>query len=272
MNRLSLVKKILKRLAIVFAVVYLLTCLLVYFFQEKLIFFPEKLSSEHKFEFEGKFEELMIPMKDGVKINSLLFKTPDSKGCVFYVHGNAGSLDGWADCHDLYTSMGYDFFIMDFRGYGKSEGEIDGEELFYSDLKDIYISIQKKYIDKKMIVIGYSIGTGPAAMLASEYAPDQLILKAPYYNLTDRMHDQYPFLPGFLLKYKFETSTFIKNMKCPLVIFHGDQDKTIYYGSSLKLKELFKPGDKLITIKDFGHNGMNKNETYIKELQTILNE
>lgn len=271
MNRPYIVK-IIKRFIITIAVLYVLMCSLVYVFQENLIFFPEKLSTGHKFEFKADYEELMLPMRDGVKINALLFKSKESKGCVFYLHGNAGSLNGWADCNELYTSLGYDFVIIDYRGYGKSEGEIDGEELFYSDLKEIYTTIQKRYAGKKMIVIGYSIGTGPAAMLASEFRPDQLILKAPYYNLTDRVHAQYPFLPGFLLKYKFATDTFLKSMKCPVTIFHGDKDKVIYYGSSLKLKELFRPGDKLVTIKDFGHNGMNENETYISELKNILND
>lgn len=264
------IKKTLMRVAVTLAILYVLICVLVYFFQEKMIFFPDKLDANHSFEFNAKFIEKNHKMKDGVQINTLLFKADSSKGCVFYVHGNAGSLKRWGKISNLYTALGYDLFIMDFRGYGKSGGEMCSEELFYDDLKCLYEDVVKGYINKKMIVIGYSIGTGPAAMLASVYHPDRLILKAPYYNLTDRVQYQYPFLPGFLLKYKFKTNEFVQNTKCPITIFHGDKDDAIYYESSLKLKAHLKSGDELITIPGFNHNGMNDNEIYIRKLTEIL--
>ena len=56
----------------------------------------------------------------------------------------------------------------------------------------------------------------------------------------------------------------------PVVIFHGDQDFVIYYGSSLKLKEEFKQGDTLITLKEQGHNGMSDNPDYQIQLERLL--
>ena len=56
----------------------------------------------------------------------------------------------------------------------------------------------------------------------------------------------------------------------PVVIFHGDKDEVIYYGSSLKLKKLFKTTDTLITLNGEGHNGMSDNPTYLTELQKKL--
>ena len=85
------------------------------------------------------------------------------------------------------------------------------------------------------------------------------------------MHDMYPFVPDFLLKYKFETYNFIQKVKAPVMIFHGNADEIIYYGSSLKLKKYFKAADKLITIPGFGHKGMNKNAIYLSELAKVLN-
>ena len=58
----------------------------------------------------------------------------------------------------------------------------------------------------------------------------------------------------------------------PIVIFHGNQDEVIYYGSSLKLKELFKEQDTLITLNGQGHNGMTDNRDYIIEIQKILTQ
>ena len=58
----------------------------------------------------------------------------------------------------------------------------------------------------------------------------------------------------------------------PVVIFHGDQDNVIYYGSSLKLKTLCKPTDTLITLAGQGHNGMSDNPGYIAALQQVLDK
>src|ERR1035437_9292247 len=117
----------------------------------------------------------------------------------------------------------------------------------------------KLYSENKIIVLGYSIGTGLAAYLASTNNPKLLILQAPYLSLTDMMQHTFPVIPTFMLKYKFETDKYIKDCKMPIVIFHGDCDEVIYYGSSLKLKEQFKRQDTLITLIGQRHNGMTNN-------------
>ncbi len=66
--------------------------------------------------------------------------------------------------------------------------------------------------------------------------------------MTDMMRHTYPIIPTFLLKYKFKTNEYLKDCKMPVVIFHGNQDEVIYYGSSLKLKEEMKKNDTLITL------------------------
>ena len=97
-----------------------------------------------------------------------------------------------------------------------------------------------------------------------------LILLSPYYSLTDIMRRRYPIIPTFILRYKFETSQFIKDCKMPVVIFHGNKDEVIYYGSSLKLEKLFKDKDTLITLNGQRHNGMTNNLDYRIQLQKVL--
>jgi len=84
------------------------------------------------------------------------------------------------------------------------------------------------------------------------------------------MRHRFRIFPPFLLKYKFRTDEFIKECKMPIVIFHGDRDEVIYYGSSLKLKQLLKVTDTLITLMGQGHNGIAENLDYKSELQRIL--
>jgi len=243
---------------------------LLYFFQEKLIFFPEKLDQDFKFNFDQKFEEISLKSKDNVLLNGLLFKADSSKGVIFYLHGNAGSLRSWGEVAKTYTDLNYDLFIIDYRGYGKSEGNIKNQFSLYQDMQLFYDFLKSKYDENKIIVLGYSLGTGLATKIASENNPKLLILQAPYYSFKDMMKNYFPVIPTFILKYKFPTNKFITNCKMPIVIFHGDCDEVIPYKFSLKLKPLIKKSDILITLKGESHNGITENSDYRSEIKKLL--
>jgi uncharacterized protein len=253
-------------LSLILTIVFVLSCN-----QEKLIFYPEKLPADYLFKFAAPFQEINIRVDKKTTINGLLFKAESSKGLVFYLHGNAGSNRSWGEIADVYLANHYDFFIVDYRGYGKSQGKIESEKQFLNDVTLAYDSMKKLYAEKDIVIIGYSIGTGSAAYLASTQNPGLLILKAPYYNLPDLAKHYLPIVPKVLIHYKFRTDQFIQKVKCPIVIFHGDADEIIYTGSSYKLQKLFKPGDRLIILKGQTHNGINYNSDYLRELKNILN-
>ncbi|MCD6065203.1 MAG: alpha/beta hydrolase fold protein [Bacteroidetes bacterium] len=260
----------LKRIFISLALLYIAACGYLYFQQESIIFIPTKLAGTYKYQYPGNYREMFVTTSDGARLNGLLFKADSCKGLVFYLHGNAGALDTWGEIADVYTGLQHDFFVMDYRGFGKSEGTISSEQQLYSDLQTAYDSLKKFYNEKDITIIGYSIGTGPAAMLASANHPARLILQAPYYNLSDMMRKRYPIVPTFLLNYKFPTNDFLAKTSVPVTIFHGTDDGIIYYGSSLKLKEQFKKGDTLITLPGARHNGLNRNAIYLENLKRVL--
>lgn len=263
-------KKVIFRTLKMLFIFYVLICAGLYFFQEKLIFFPERLDRNYKFSFNQPFEEIYIKTKDANLINGLLFKSDSTEGLIFYLHGNAGSLRNWGEVAQRYTDLHYDVFILDYPGYGKSEGAIKSREQLFNDIQATYDEIKKRIREDSIVVLGYSIGTGLAAELASTNHPRLLILQAPYYSLTDMMYHTYPIIPTFLLKYKFQTNEYLKNCKMPIVIFHGDRDEVIYYGSSLKLKKEMKRSDTLITLSGQGHNGMTDNPDYIEAIKKVL--
>jgi len=82
----------------------------------------------------------------------------------------------------------------------------------------------------------------------------------------------YPFLPGVILKYKFETYKFIQRVEVPIYIFHGNVDELIDYESSVKLQKYFKPGDQLIMLEGQGHNGINENYQFRTEMNNLLGD
>ena len=213
-----------------------------------MLFHPDILPENYRFTFNNKFQEYFIKVDEKTSLNGLLFLADSSKGLVFYLHGNGGCIDSWGNIASVYLKNNYDLFILDYRGYGKSQGKISSEKQLYKDIQVIYDSLKTKYNEKKIVIIGYSIGTGPATQLASTNNPKMLILKAPYFNMPDLAHQYIKILPSFFIRYKFRINEYIVNVKCPIILFHGNQDEVIYLGSSLKLKELFKQGDQLIIL------------------------
>lgn len=268
--KLNEMKKAIFTTCAVLVALYVLICCLLFVYQEDIIFLPQKLNNNHQFTFATPFEEVYIKTEDNVLLHGLLFKANQSKGLIFYLHGNAGSLNNWGKVAQTYTDLNYDVFMLDYRGYGKSEGSISSEEQLFDDVQTAYKELSKKYNENNIIVLGYSIGTGPAAKIATTNHPKLLILQAPYASLTDMMKHRFPIIPTFLLKYKLATNEYIKNCKTPIIDFHGDQDKVIPYEESLKLKPFFKPLDTLITLTGQGHNGMGNNSEYQKEIVRIL--
>ncbi|MBO9201282.1 MULTISPECIES: alpha/beta hydrolase [Niastella] len=263
-------KRMIIKILIIAGLLYLVICGLLYFMQEKLIFYPQVLDRNYRFGFDQPFEEMTMTTNDNSRLHGLLFKADSSKGLIFYLHGNGGALDSWGEVARTYTDLNYDVFLLDYRGYGKSEGVIYSQKQFFDDVQTAYDSLKNRYAEDRIVVLGYSIGTGAATKLASANNPKLLILQAPYYSLTDMMRHTYPIIPTFILKYKFETSKYLKACKMPVVIFHGDVDEVIYYGSSLKLRTMFKKQDTLITLEGQAHNGITDNVVYRRELQRIL--
>ena len=99
---------------------YVGVCVFLYAKQEWLLFRPTKLASDHVFVFEHDFEEYNIEVGEGIALNALLFHADQARGVVYYLHGNAGSLNGWGHQANDFLENGYDFLVVDYRGYGKS--------------------------------------------------------------------------------------------------------------------------------------------------------
>ncbi|MBK5722853.1 alpha/beta fold hydrolase [Dysgonomonas sp. Marseille-P4677] len=264
-------KKAFIKVLIILSSIYIIFCVFFFFFQEKFIFYPEKLDKNYKFNFNQNFEEIDIKADDGTILNGLLFKTEKSKGLIFYLHGNAGALDSWGQIAPIYTALGYDIFFLDYRGFGKSQGSINSQSQLFSDTQTAYNEMKQRYDENKIIVLGFSIGTGMASKIAFENNPRLLILQAPYYSLTNVIQSICPIIPNLAVKYKLETYKYVSKCRIPIIIFHGDADNIIDYNNSMKLKTLLKRTDSLITLKGEGHNTITENDEYQKKISEILN-
>jgi alpha-beta hydrolase superfamily lysophospholipase len=257
-------------IACICACIYLAVCSFLYFKQDKIIFPGSHLPAGYRFNFQTPFHEYAIKTTDGNTLSACLFTATKSKGLIFYLHGNGGDIQSWGGVAKYYNALGYDVFMPDYPGYGKSTGHLITMKQLFDAVNTAYAFIELNYPENHIIILGYSIGTGSAAWLASQHHPQKLILLAPYYSLPDMVQKYYPYLPGFILKYQINTYQYIPHVATPVIIFHGDKDDVIYYGSSLKLKQYFKPGDTLITLHNQNHQEIDQNQDYLNDLKSIL--
>ena len=243
-----------------------------YFNQESFIFHPLKINKETKFTYTEKFKEINLKTNEGITINNLYFETENPNGVVYFLHGNAENLSTWGNVVSIYLELGYNVFITDYRGYGKSEGNITDQTQLFSDAQLGYDFLKKEFKEDQIIIVGYSIGTGIASYLASTNNPQKLILQAPYFNLKTEMKSRFPFLPTSILKYPFENNLYLSKVKSPIFIFHGDKDYVITHENSIKLQSVLKEKDSVIILKNQDHVGINDNAEYQKNLLKILND
>jgi alpha-beta hydrolase superfamily lysophospholipase len=258
--------KHLKRIFYFFAMAYVLLCAVLFFAQDKIIFNPYKLDEDFVFR-TG--EELEVEVEDGVSLNCLLIREPQSKGVILYLHGNKGSIRRCIRQAENMTGNGYDIFIPDYRGYGKSDGEIESEAQLQTDVQKVYDFLKQQYDEDQIVLVGYSLGSGLASYLAAQNQPQKLVMVAPYLSLLDIKNRVAPFLPDFLLRYPMQSEIYLRQVTAPVTLFHGNRDEIIPFDSSQKLQSI-NPGKIKLVAMDSGHRGVLFQEDFREGIQQLL--
>ncbi len=261
----------LKKVLIVIASLYVIIFVALYFLQEKMIFIPDVLQQDYSYEFSENFEEVFLKTEDGAKLNALHFMVENPKGVILYFHGNAGELSRWGIVVQKFVELNYDVLVMDYRTYGKSTGKLSQNAL-YSDAQLFYDYLLKSYTEAEIVVYGRSLGTTFATYVAAENHPKQLILEAPFYSLDEVASKRFPIYPvGWFLKFHFPTYQYLKDVSCPITIFHGTDDLVVNYRNSEKLSKI-ETKEKLtfIAIPGGTHHNLVTYEAYKTTLDTIL--
>ncbi len=261
----------LKKILALSALFYTIIILILYLFQEKILFQPEELSDNYTFEFDHPFQEFFLETLEGDCLNALHFTNTEPKGVILYFHGNRGSLRRWGQIVSFFAEKRYDVIVMDYRGYGKSKGRITEKNL-YNDAQLFYEYVSKQYPEDQITVYGRSIGTGIAVKVASDNQPCNLILETPYYNIKDIVESWLPHFPtNFLLRFKMPSGTFIQNVTCDITIYHGTDDGVVPYRSGERLfKSIPTPNKEMITIDEGSHNDLIHFDRYLNTIDKVL--
>jgi hypothetical protein len=248
--------------------VYFGICLFFYLYQESFLFHPRATNKDYVYDFDYPFEEKLFETPHLGVIHTLKFKVKNPKGLVFYLHGNAGSLRDWGWIYPDFINRGYDLFIMDYRGYGKSKGELS-ETNMHADASFLYDELKKHYAEQDIIIYGRSIGTGIAAKLAESNFPKAVILESPFYSIRDVAQKIAPIFPlELLLKYKFKSFKSLEKAKSPIYIIHGTNDNVVPFKSGEKL--YLNNQGKVTFFKVAG--GQHNDLSQYAEFKEMLNE
>ena len=253
----------------IIALVYFLAGILLFFIQDLILFHPKALPSDYKFPFSQPFTEHILDRGER-KIHFIRFQTDTQrKGIVLYFHGNRRNIERYAGYTNLFTENGYEVWMMDYPGFGKSTGK-RSEENIYNDASLLYSLAMKEAQPTSIIIYGKSIGTGVASYLAANKACRQLILETPYYSIDALAKHYFPVYPvNPMSKYSFPVHQYLKKVKSPITIIHGTEDEVIPYKQSRKLK-MEKVNINLVTINEGRHNDLADYPLFRKTINELL--
>ena len=164
--------------------VYASVGIAMFYLQDKILFHPQKLSAGHQYKFKGRYEEINIPFNDSDTMNLIKF-LPDNipvKGVVIYFHGNMKNIDHYATFANPFLKLGYEVWMEDYPGFGKSTGTITEQKLYEQALQ-VKKMADLKFQPDSIVFYGKSLGTGIAANIASRTKAKILILETPYYSI-----------------------------------------------------------------------------------------
>jgi alpha-beta hydrolase superfamily lysophospholipase len=253
-------------------IIYCAIGISLYYLQDKLLFHPQKLPADYIFKFDVPATEIQIPVNSEDTISMVKFFPVDSlpKGLLIYYHGNMENVEHYAGFAANFTRLGYEVWMPDYPGYGKSTGKLTEKKLYR--LADLVQQMAAgKYKADSITIYGKSLGTGIAAYAASVSNCRQLILETPYSSIPD-LFNSYAFIypVSYMATYKIPTCEFLQDVKAPVTIFHGTRDRVIPYSCACKLKRCIKPADKFITIKDGEHNNLGGDKGYKDAMDSLL--
>jgi uncharacterized protein len=198
---------------------------------------------------------------------------------VIYFHGNGGNISYAAWVGETLSQRGFDVLLFDYRGYGRSDGEVGGERGLYADAAAAYrYVVEVLGVEPRRVVLyGQSLGTAAAADLASSRPCGALILESGLSSASDMAATILPWLPRALhrlAKYRLETAAKLPGVRCPVFVAHGDRDEIIPVEQGHKLFAAAPEPKRRYIVNGAGHNNLTivGGEPYLTALTEFVNE
>jgi uncharacterized protein len=252
----------------------------------QMLFIPERSFRGDPSHVGLDYQDVFPVTSDGVTLHgwhmpeALGADKPSAKSVWLIFHGNGGNVGGRLDQYqEIHRRYGMPIVVVDYRGYGRSEGE-PSEHGLYADARAAYDLVRQLHPNKKVIVFGRSLGGPVAAQLTSDVQPAVLVLEAAISSVRAMLVERIPWakftpIPLFL-RSKFDTLAHVANLTTPTLILHGDADQTVSPDNSKRIYEAL-PSSTTKTIEivtDGDHNGLDlvDPERYHHVLRSFLSD
>jgi pimeloyl-ACP methyl ester carboxylesterase len=244
--------------------------LLMYLAQDSLIFHPQPLPESRRAALAqtAAVESLFIHGADGTRLHAWHVKGPPGSPLVLYFGGNAEEVS-WMMDDAARRAPGVGWLLVDYRGYGSSEGS-PSEKALVSDALLWYDKVAEQ---RKVYVFGRSLGSGVAVQLAAHRPVAGVILVAPFDSLVEVGKRLYPFLPvNWMLKHRFDSVSLAPKMKVALLCIVASHDDIVPAEHARRLYDAWGGPKQWIGLEGAGHNSTDNAANYWPSIARFLTE
>ncbi|MEN8176490.1 MAG: alpha/beta hydrolase [Pseudomonadota bacterium] len=199
--------------------------------QPAMVFYPYAALEATPADWGLDYEDVEIGTEDGVRLHGWYLPSADAEEVLLFFHGNAGNISHRRASLEIFHELGLDVLIIDYRGYGRSEGAPD-EAGLYADAVAAwrYLTEERGIEPERIILFGRSLGASLAARLASQDNPGGLILESSFSSAGDIARRLLPLLSHlFVMRYSFDTERSVRDVRCPVLVLHSPDDEIIPY-------------------------------------------
>ena len=222
--------------------------------ERRLIFFPSRVLAAAPADFGLRAEELSITTSDGVALHGWWIEGPGDRVLIWY-HGNAGNIgDRLHNARWFVDQLGVAVVLVDYRGYGRSEGSPD-EAGVYRDGLAIYDAVVSRAVRARDIVLfGRSLGGAVAIEVALQRSAGAVALESPFRSVPALAREHYWFVPSFVIRTQMDNESKIGRVEVPTLVLHGDRDGIVPAAHGRSLFELAARPARFHLIEGAGHN------------------
>jgi hypothetical protein len=251
--------------------------LVLYLFQERLVFYPE--TGREIIATPGQaglpYKDVRLTTSDGLGLHGWYVPAAQPRGTVLFLHGNAGNISHRIDSLQMFHRLGYSTLIFDYRGYGNSDGT-PSEQGTYRDAEAAwrYLTEQRHIPACRIVLFGESLGGAIGAWLAARQKPAVLVIASGFTSVPDLARHFYPYLPvRWLARLSYDTEKNLQAVAAPVLIAHSPEDEIIPFEHGRTLFAAANPPKRFLELAG-GHNDgfIFMRESWIKILEGFLDE
>lgn len=244
-------KRVARSAALIAGIYFAAGLVLVMFFEDSFIYFPEKGDVGR-----GPGEDVFLTASDGVRIHGWYAAHPEARATVLFFHGNAGNLSYRREMVADLRALPANVLAIDYRGYGRSEGA-PNEEGLYRDARAAYEWLRARTPPERIVLLGKSLGAGPACELAAELPCGGLVVQSAFTRAPDMASRVLPLFPArWVMKTKFDNLSKVARASCPKLFIHSRADEIVPFGMAERLYEAAAPPKESFWVDGAGHNDL----------------